>query len=1649
MTHHLSSVQAKTVCLQIIFIFLLTAPCAIRSFAQGWQQTYPAAGDGTIRFIGENMDNYLVVLADGLSNPNVLIDKTTGNEISTFYAPDFCDMAPFSGDIRISRTEFFDHDLNSNGELKLRRVKLVDGNCSIIDQVLFDKTYDLPSVEKVRLSSAIYNTSQNTVFLSGVLQLTPISGSTDYQFFIKKIDGNDGSEMWQFISDVYTFVGHPFGLRLQTTTVEGGVVGTTGGGGVAPVRLFKVAGNGQLDHEVEVGGYLSSVLDVVEGANSALFVRRYSASYSGPGDSYRISKLDADGNVRYNQSAGAILSDLLGGFQFLVRFDSQLPMANGDVVLTGRLPDQYFFLTRLDVEGEVRWIEVYQGLDPELTDAIFTSDGGFLFGGRLADELFLIKTDSEGKLSAPCTNLIVNSSFEDGLQGWTIEGEVALTNDANTGAQAAEICGPPGSIGQIAVATPGEVYTGSIWGKYSGNPSYFTAQLRFLDSNYAPLPGAPVAFGFNSNTVYVNQSFSGTAPLDAAFVHLYVFKENGGCVLVDDFEICEETVALPDLTINNLVLNGLTVKQGEFIQNQFTIKNSGAAASGTYQLSAYASPTPNIGASSTFLGQVDKPSLPVGGVSSGGIGIQLPIDFPLGNYYFIVVVDEPNTVTETNEDNNVLASIQTFEVTPAGGAPELTITNVNCPGDFPSATESITWDITVQNNGGSTSASTPIYLYNTAPGVVAYVTLELGTATVPALSPGSSTTFSITVPSNVHTPNPGFGAFGQNFLLSGVKGLSFTPLSTNSGFAPEYSEGDGFPSIYCKKFSTDLAVDLSSAQVSVAPDEPYTYTVQVTNNGPEDAYNMISNLYTTNSSFPQVPVFSAQPSEGEIWEFIQGAGAGTTNTSRQWYLPFLAVGESATVAVTLSPVPNFPWPASGATFGKTVNSFHNEDPSPANNSDAVSFTITNNPGGEIDLELTLDQGNATPAQWSNYSVLGTLKNTGSETATGVEVSFNKPDGVVYVGGNEFDASQGSFDPNGNQTWGVGDIPAGGMATLEVNYFLLEPTAPVAYAQVVAANETDSDSTPNNGTPPSVNEDDEATTGGGMGPDCTITASVSDVQCSDEGTITDPTDDTYRLKLLVQNPSNPNPSPGYEVTIVEMNLSFTGDYNAQQQLTDLPISLGQLTFVIKDFVTAGCEFTLPVDPPVPCSGGGNQPDLTLSNLEIINTPIVVGEILNYSFDIANNGNANANGNFNIKAWISTDNVLSADDVQDGMVTTGNFGPGLVQMNVPGASTIPNGLSDGSYFIILKVDADDEIMESNEGNNLLVAPFTIENSSACQVFIAESESTCDDNGTPNDATDDIYSLSLNVSGTNVGSSYNVVGGLSANNLPYGSLQPIAQITNFIPGQTILYEVVDISGNCSKVAGIGPLIGCSNGVGGIDLNLGMGANPADPAIYSTTAVTITVNNAGPETATNILVDFAKPDDVVYEGGNEWTATQGSFDPHGNQVWTVGSLAAGESASLAVNYFTLTDDLITPFAEVAAADGQDIDSTPGNGTCCDPAEDDEASVFINFSNGNPPVVLSVPELIGRPVQLKAVYPNPVYFGEIKVDIRSRLEGQFDLEIYDVLGRRAILQKIELKEGRNIIPLDVSNLESGTFYLNMPDQNWRFMPVRFVVARW
>ena len=124
-------------------------------------------------------------------------------------------------------------------------------------------------------------------------------------------------------------------------------------------------------------------------------------------------------------------------------------------------------------------------------------------------------------------------------------------------------------------------------------------------------------------------------------------------------------------------------------------------------------------------------------------------------------------------------------------------------------------------------------------------------------------------------------------------------------------------------------------------------------------------------------------------------------------------------------------------------------------------------------------------------------------------------------------------------------------------------------------------------------------------------------------------------------------------------------------------------------------------------------------------------------------------------------------------------------------------------------------------------------------------------------------------------------------------------------------------------------------VDLALTQVVSDLSPQVGGQTAITLTLANDGPGTATGIQVRDVLPTGLTYAS---FDAALGSYDP-GTGLWTISSMPPGESARLRVTATAATAGTLTNTAGIVAVDQFDPDSTPNNDQ---PGEDDQASATI-----------------------------------------------------------------------------------------------------------
>lgn len=200
---------------------------------------------------------------------------------------------------------------------------------------------------------------------------------------------------------------------------------------------------------------------------------------------------------------------------------------------------------------------------------------------------------------------------------------------------------------------------------------------------------------------------------------------------------------------------------------------------------------------------------------------------------------------------------------------------------------------------------------------------------------------------------------------------------------------------------------------------------------------------------------------------------------------------------------------------------------------------------------------------------------------------------------------------------------------------------------------------------------------------------------DQNGIFDEATETF-LSLTVPKP--PNGTPFFEANASAfVKGGFTQEFTTRMRVA---MKRGSYPTPCETFAFGEVEdYSIHIAP----GGGQSKPDLSLLNFLAAGSG-AQGAVVPYTFDLKNSGTANATGNFTIGAYLSTDGLLSANDVQVGTVPTGNTPIGTIS-NVAGAITVPANLAAGAYFLILKADIDNTIAEIDELNNSTSRPFTV--------------------------------------------------------------------------------------------------------------------------------------------------------------------------------------------------------------------------------------------------------------------------------------------------------------------------------------------------------
>jgi uncharacterized repeat protein (TIGR01451 family) len=915
---------------------------------------------------------------------------------------------------------------------------------------------------------------------------------------------------------------------------------------------------------------------------------------------------------------------------------------------------------------------------------------------------------------------------------------------------------------------------------------------------------------------------------------------------------------------------------------------------------------------------------------------------------------------DPNLSNNT--ATPTVTVVPLSQSADLAITNSGSPNPV-EVGHNETFTITVANNGPADA--TGVTVSDALPSNVTFVSVSStqGTASV---SNGTLTALLGDLAANAQatvtlivTVNSGGGGTGDTLSdTATVTGDQADPILTNNSATATVT--------VTQTTGADLVITSSGSPNPVTVGTPLTYTIVVTNNGPENA----TGVKVTDGLPSSVTFVSVHSSQGTV---SHSNGVVTA------HLGNIAFGGHATVTIVVTP--NVVGSLSDtATVTGTNNSNLN------NNTATATVTVVNsNTTGTADLSIT-NSGSPNPVLVGTPETFTlTVTNNGPDPASGVTVTDGLPTGVSFVSAT---SSQGTVSvTNGLLTGLLGNLADDATATVTL---VVTPTVAGSLSDTASVTGDQIDNNlSNNSATATVN--------------VVTTSQTVDLAITNSGS-PNPVDvgqnETFTITVTNHGPAGAtgvkvsNPLPAGVTFVSASSSQGTVTHNGSGDVT---ANLGSLAN------GASATVTIVVTPTVNAIGTLNdtatvtadQVDTNTNNsatasvtvnppaadLGVTETatpnPVTVNTELTYVFTITNNGPSGATGVTLTDplpagvTFVSASSSKGTTSLANGTLTA-DIGA-LANGDHATVTLIVLPTVTGSLSNTATVTGDQT--DNNLSNNTVTATVNVESlaqsadlaiaisGSPNPVTIGQNETftiTVTNNG-PADATGVTVTDALPSSVTFVSANPSQ-GTTSVNN---GTLT--AQLGGLAHGASATVTLV-VTVNSGGGSGAGAGNGQSGGTlsdtatvtgdqadpnltnntatatvnvvqqTGADLSLSISASPNPDTVGSQLTYTITVTNNGPQDATNVTVTDALPSGLNIQ--LILTSQGSSSSANGTVTATLGKLKEGATATVTIIVTPTTAGSITNTATVTATES---DPNTGNNT---------ASVTVTilpFAGGDP----------------------------------------------------------------------------------------------------
>jgi hypothetical protein len=359
--------------------------------------------------------------------------------------------------------------------------------------------------------------------------------------------------------------------------------------------------------------------------------------------------------------------------------------------------------------------------------------------------------------------------------------------------------------------------------------------------------------------------------------------------------------------------------------------------------------------------------------------------------------------------------------------------------------------------------------------------------------------------------------------------------------------------------------------------------------------------------------------------------------------------------------------------------------------------------------------------------------------------------------------------------------------------------------------------------------------GGAAPTCIVSAAVSNVVCNDNGTASNPADDTFTASITV---SGSGGSASWTTTI--NGTTVTGTYGTPKALGPYPISGGSLFFTVRDASNALCATEVTVTAPATCSTGGGNPVPYCASVSAFPwhewiAKVQIGTINNTSgktpyTDFTAQSTSLANGtshpisltsgfsyltfNENWRVWIDFNKngvFETTEKVYEGQLTAPANGTATAVLN--GSLVIPAGAATGStrMRVSMKRGAYSDPCEAVPFGE--VEDYTVNvtggGGNPCALNASVAGVTCNNNGTNSNPADDTYSFSVNVTASNASAGWTATINGATVTGTYGTPKSVGPFP--IAGGNLTFTVRDnVTATCTTPATAFAPPSCSTGGG-----------------------------------------------------------------------------------------------------------------------------------------------------------------------------------------------------------------------------------------------